>query len=106
MKILSWYYAVGAFLAGALIPIQTGYNAQLSGAMNGPMISQLAVYVVGLIAIFATTVALRVPLPTSDQVASAPIATWFAGGILSALYLVALITIAPRLGASTTVASS
>ncbi len=67
MNAASLYYATGAFLAGALIPIQTGYNAQLSRAMHGPMISALAVYIVGLIAIFAAAIALRVPVPTFER---------------------------------------
>ncbi len=104
MNSANLYYAIGAFLAGALIPIQTGYNTQLSRAMQGPMVSALAVYVVGLAVILGAMLALRAPLPTYEQIAAAPTPSWFAGGILSALYIFALITIAPRLGAASTVA--
>ncbi len=104
MNFANFYYALGAFLAGALIPIQTGYNTQLSRAMHGPIISALAVYAIGLLAILGATLAFRTPFPSQEQIAAAPPASWFAGGILSALYIFALITIAPRLGAASTVA--
>ena len=104
MAAISWLYALGAFFAGVLIPIQTGFNAQLARAMHGPMISVLAVYVVGLIAVALVTLALRTPMPSADQIAAAPMLSWVAGGLLSAVYVFALITLAPRLGAAPTVA--
>ena len=97
-------FMFGAILAGVLIPIQTGYNTQLARALHGPMLSAVAVYVVGLAAVIGMTVALRVPLPSSDQIAEAPLISWFAGGALSAVYILLLITLAPQLGAATTVA--
>jgi len=104
MSLTTLSYILGAVLAGVLIPIQTGTNTQLARAMHGPMVSVLAVYVIGLIFIGAAALVLRTPIPTAAQVASAPAASWFVGGILSAVYVVLLILLSPRLGSATTVA--
>jgi transporter family-2 protein len=104
MNFTTLLYMVGALFAGILIPIQTGFNTQLARAMHGPMISVLAVYVVGLALVLSVTLLMRTPLPTSEQIAAAPRLAWVAGGVLSALYVFLLIVLAPRLGAATTVA--
>jgi bacterial/archaeal transporter family-2 protein len=94
----------GALLAGVLIPIQTGYNMQLARAAHSPLISAIAVFAVGLVFLTAATLAMRVPPPSAKDAATAPIAAWFAGGVLAAVYVILLIVLAPRLGAATTVA--
>ncbi len=104
MNLTTFIYIVGALFAGVLIPIQTGYNTQLAKAMHGPMISVLAVYVIGLTFMLFVALLTRTPIPTAAQVVEAPRLAWFAGGILSALYVVLLVLLAPRLGAATTVA--
>jgi transporter family-2 protein len=104
MNLTTLLYIAGALFAGVLIPIQTGYNTQLAKAMHGPMVSVLAVYVVGLIFMLAVAVATQTPIPSMAQALDAPRLAWFAGGILSALYVVLLVVLAPKLGAATTVA--
>src|SRR5450631_4346599 len=94
----------GALFAGVLIPIQTGYNMQVARAAHSPMISALAVFGVGLVFLAAVTLAMRVAPPSAKDAAAAPLVAWFAGGVMSAIYVILLIVLAPRLGAATTVA--
>lgn len=100
---------LGAILAGALIPFQTAYNTQLARALQSPLISALAVFVAGLVAMLVIVAAARaagiIPAwPSAAQAASAPVVSWAAGGVLGALYIVLLIVLAPRLGAGAVVA--
>jgi len=104
MNLATSIYVLGAFLAGVLIPIQTGYNAQLAKAVHGPMVSAIAVFAVGLVVLALSAVLMRVPVPSGKEAASAPLASWFAGGVLAAVYVILLIVLAPKLGAATTVA--
>jgi transporter family-2 protein len=95
---------IGAVLAGALIPIQTGYNTQLARAMQSPLLSTTVIFIVGLILMTAVVTVLRVPLPTAEQAAGAPWFSWIAGGVLGSIYVILLVMLAPRLGAGAVVA--
>jgi bacterial/archaeal transporter family-2 protein len=90
-----------ALLAGGLLPIQAGANAQLSKSIASPLVATTLQLVVGasvllLIAIFAGSLAALAGL--SD------VPWWHAiGGLASALYVVSGILLFPRLGAVVTV---
>jgi len=101
---LTAVYVAGAIFAGVLIPWQTGYNMQLARALNSPFLSAIVIYVVGLTLLLALTVFMRVPLPTMASAATAPGFSWIAGGLLSMVYVLLLITLAPKLGAAPVVA--
>jgi bacterial/archaeal transporter family-2 protein len=94
----------GALLAGVLIPVQTGYNMQLARAVHGPMISALAVFAIGFVFLAAIALVMRVSTPSVKEAATAPLVSWFAGGVLAAVYVILLIVLAPRLWAATTIA--
>lgn len=104
MNWLNLGYMAGALGAGMLIPVQTGLNAQLGRALQGPFYSTMAVFVAGFAAMVAVVLATRTPVPSLDAAARAPVLSWFAGGFLGAAYIVALTMLAPRLGAAPTVA--
>lgn len=95
---------VGATLAGALIPIQTGFNTQLARALGSPVLSSIAIFAVGLVALLLLALVSRTPVPSWTAAAAAPGLSWVAGGLLAMLYLLALIVFAPKLGAATVVA--
>jgi transporter family-2 protein len=89
------------FVAGGLLAVQVGANAQLSRATGSPLAAsavQLAVGLVLLTAAAAAAGALGVlaPLP------HVPWWQWF-GGLASALYVTSAIVLFPRLGAVVTV---
>lgn len=100
---LTLLFLLGAVFAGSLIPIQTGFNTQLARALQSPIHSSIAIFVVGLAALAAYVVVVRIPLPTTAQIASVPVAAW-TGGLLALTYILLLITLAPKLGAVPTVA--
>jgi bacterial/archaeal transporter family-2 protein len=95
---------LAAVFAGALIPVQTGYNTQLARAIQSAYLSTTAVMVAGLLTMAIVLVITRTALPTMAQAASAPVLSWVAGGFLGAAYILLLITVAPKLGAGALVA--
>ena len=97
-------YMAGAAFAGMLIPIQTGYNAQLGRALQGPIYSTVAVFLAGLVALAIFALVTRTPVPPASMAARAPLVSWFAGGLIGATYIILLTTLVPRLGAAPTVA--
>jgi transporter family-2 protein len=104
---LNWWniaFMAGAIVAGMLIPVQTGYNAQLGRALQGPIYSTLAVFAAGFVALAIFAVVTQSPIPGATAAAHAPILSWVAGGVLGALYIIMLTTLVPRLGAAPTVA--
>ncbi len=97
-------YMAGAAFAGMLIPIQTGYNAQLGRALQGPIYSTIAVFIAGLVALAIFALVTQTQLPPASMAARAPFVSWFAGGLLGAIYIIMLTVLVPRLGAAPTVA--
>jgi bacterial/archaeal transporter family-2 protein len=90
-----------ALLAGMLLAVQAGANAQLSKAVGSPFAAttiQLGIGALVLAAVAALT-------GTLGAVAALPRAQWWhtLGGLASALYVVAGIVLFPRLGAIVTV---
>ena len=93
-----------ALLAGALLPTQAGANLQLRHLLGHPLAATLVSFVVGTVALAALVAALRVPLPIGAAWTRGEWWHWV-GGLLGAVYIVATIVAAPRLGAATLVAA-
>jgi transporter family-2 protein len=92
-----------ALLAGALLPVQTGINLQLRGAFGQPIVAALVSFVVGTAGLALLVAALRAPVPVAEAWDRGAWWHWI-GGLLGAVYIVAAIVLAPRLGAATLVA--
>jgi transporter family-2 protein len=94
-----------AALAGAALPVQAAINAGLSrqgattlwAAAISAGVTTLALVVIG-------SVVLRAPPPRASLLWQAPPWLW-TGGLLGGIVLVALIIVAPRLGAAAMIAS-
>src|SRR6478752_84686 len=93
-----------ALLAGALLPTQAGVNLQLRVMLGHPLAATLVSFVVGTLALAAVVAALRVPLPIGAGWSRSEWWHWV-GGLLGAVYILATIVVAPRLGAATLVAA-
>lgn len=93
-----------ALLAGAILPLQTGINLQLRGALGQPLPAALVSFVVGTVGLAILVGALRVPVPLGEAWDRGAWWHWV-GGLLGAVYVVASIVLAPRLGAATLVAA-
>ncbi len=95
-----WLYLLVCLVAGALMPLQAGVNAQLARWVGHPVTASLVSFAVGTLALFAYTVAMRPQLPPLAALASAPWWVW-AGGLLGSVFVTAAAAFAPRLGAAT-----
>jgi bacterial/archaeal transporter family-2 protein len=93
-----------ALLAGALLPVQTGINLQLRVVFGQPIVAALVSFIVGTIGLALLVAALRAPVPVGEAWVRSAWWNWI-GGLLGAVYIVAAIVLAPRLGAATLVAA-
>jgi transporter family-2 protein len=96
-----WSYVLFALLAGAMLPIQFGINAQLATWVGGSLRAALVSFVVGAIGLLAATLLVARGWP--DRAGDAPWWVWI-GGLLGAFYVLGSIVTAPKLGAATLVA--
>jgi transporter family-2 protein len=95
-----WVYLLVCLLAGALMPLQAGVNAQLARWVGHPVTASLVSFAVGTVVLFAYSAATRPPLPALDALAAAPWWVW-AGGLFGSVFVTAAAAFAPRLGAAT-----
>ncbi|HEX2291941.1 MAG TPA: DMT family transporter [Gaiellaceae bacterium] len=96
-----WSYLVFALLAGAMLPIQFGINAQLAHWVGGSMRAALVSFVVGALGLLVAVLLTARGWP--DRAEDAPWWVW-TGGLLGAFYVLGSIVTAPKLGAATLVA--
>jgi len=95
-----WLYLLVGLVAGALMPLQAGVNAQLARWVGHPVTASLVSFAVGTLALFAYTAAARPQRPPLAALAAAPWWVWV-GGILGSVFVTAAAAFAPRLGAAT-----
>ena len=100
---MPWLASISAFLAGALVTVQAGSNAQLKQGLGTPMPALLVNYVLGFTAVLGYALLTRVPWPAVGQATSIPWWAWL-GGAAGAFYGVAAILLAHSLGAATLMA--
>jgi len=93
-----------ALAAGVLLPVQAGVNAQLRSVVGSPLTAALVSFLVGTAGLGTAAVIFRAPMALRAAWAVSPWWLWV-GGLIGALYVVATIVLAPRLGAATLVAA-
>lgn len=93
-----------ALAAGVLLPVQAGLNAQLRSALGSPIAAAFVSFLVGTATLAAATLVFRVSFPVTRAWALTPVVQW-TGGIIGAVYVLAAVVLAPKLGAGTLVAS-
>ena len=93
-----------ALAAGVLLPVQAGLNAQLRSALGSPVAAALVSFLVGTAGLATIAVLLRTPLPLGRAWAATSPWQW-SGGLIGAVYVLAAIVLAPRLGAATLIAA-
>ena len=92
-----------ALLAGCLIPFQTTLNARLGTSLGNGIQATAVSFVVATLAMLLLMAATQTALPTAAQVGAVPPLAWL-GGVIGALYVTAVVLLAPRIGvASVTV---
>ena len=98
-----WPYLLFGFLAGAMLPIQFGINAQLASWLDSPLRATLVSFAVGTAALFVVMAAAYRDWPAGERIGGAPWWVWV-GGLLGAFYVLGSVVAAPKLGAATLVA--
>lgn len=93
-----------AVLAGVVLPVQAGINAQMRLHVGNPIVAALISFAVGTAALLGLVLTLRAPLPSGGALGRMPGWQWL-GGVLGAGYIAVTIVVAPRLGAATLVAA-
>ena len=93
-----------ALAAGVLLPVQAGLNAQLRSALGSPIAAALVSFLVGTAGLVTIALLLRTPLPVGRAWAATSPWQW-SGGLIGAVYVLAAIVLAPRLGAATLIAA-
>jgi transporter family-2 protein len=96
------YLAVAA-AAGMLLPLQALINAKASEALSGPLSAAFLNFAVGLVALIALLLAIRIPWPAASQIAQLPV--WaYTGGLFGAFFVAVGALVIPKLGAAPMVA--
>lgn len=99
MMTLLW--AVPAIAAGICVAIQTGVNTQLRTYVGSPLQAAFISFLVGAFAIAIVLVIRREMNFSFSVIKTTPWWVW-TGGLLGALYVSAIILIAPKIGAVAT----
>jgi bacterial/archaeal transporter family-2 protein len=93
-----------ALLIGVVLPLQAGVNAQLRVGLGHPLLAAATSFAVGTVALIVCAAAVRAPIPGAAALARLPWWYW-TGGLLGAVYVLAAVVLAPRLGAANLVAA-
>ncbi len=93
-----------AALAGALLPVQAGVNAQFRITLGDPLAATLTSFLIGSLALGLVTLGARIPLHLGQALGRTPWWHW-TGGLLGAVYVALIIVLAPRLGAAALIAA-
>ena len=89
------------FLAGAILPIQAGFNIQIGKSVQQPVFAAFASFLIGTVALFIYLVAIKFNFSSLGNSQSVSPIFWTAG-ILGAFYVASVIIIAPKLGTTLT----
>jgi len=93
-----------AIFIGALLPVQTGINAQLRTFLGHPITTALVSFGVGAIGLLVAVLSLGIPMPIAAAWSHTSWWQW-TGGLLGAIYIAGAVVLAPRLGAGTLIAA-
>jgi transporter family-2 protein len=93
-----------ALAAGVLLPVQAGLNAQLRSALGSPVAAALVSFLVGSATLVTAAMLLRISLPLGRAWSVTGMWQW-SGGVIGAVYVLAAVVLAPKLGAGTLVAA-
>jgi len=96
----TWFLLAIAFGVGALITMQVATNTRLKEAFGEAVPAVIVSSLIGVLILGVVTLLGRTPWPPTAQIVGAPWWAWL-GGLLGAVYAVATVLLARRLGAAT-----
>jgi len=89
-----------AVAIGFLLPVQTGVNAELRTYLGHPVAAAFVSFGVGTVGLLVAVLSLRIPVPLAEAWSQSAWWQW-SGGLIGAIYIAAVVVLAPRLGAGT-----
>ncbi len=98
-----WLYFLIALMGGMVLPMQAGLNSVLAKPVGGSYVASLLSFGVGTATLILFTICMRLPLPSWQNMTSAPWWAWL-GGVCGAFFVAVVTISAPKLGAITLVA--
>lgn len=102
-------FIVQSAIAGVLMPVQAGINAQLHREVGHPIGAAFVSFFVGTVALVVLYAILylgaRAPAPAFGKLVAAPWYLVYSGGLIGAFAVFTMLTLAPKLGASVLIAS-
>lgn len=90
-----------AIFAGVMLPIQAGLNSEIGRTVKSPVFAALISFLVGTIGLVLFLLATRASWANVKNGFQLPWYYW-TGGLMGAVYVVAIIMLAPRLGVALT----
>lgn len=96
-----FWLILAAIIVGFGVPAQAGINSQLGKALGNPFLASFSSFCVGVISVLGVMLVNQTAWPTMARLAGVPWWAW-TGGFFGALFVTAMILLAPRLGATTT----
>ena len=96
-----WPLMLAALVTGALVPLQLAFNGQLGGVTRNAFTASLIVFLVGALVLAIVVVTTRPNLPTMSELVAAPKTVWL-GGLIATGYIVAIVSLTPKLGVGLT----
>jgi transporter family-2 protein len=71
-----WIMVLLAFAAGMIVPVQFAVNAEMRGAVGGPVLAAAISFVVGTLALLVAVLVVREEVPSFSDLAGAPWWAW------------------------------
>lgn len=94
---VAWWLLALPFIAGTLIPLQTGINGQLARSLSSALTAAFISFFVGTIALLCVVLIQR-DIPALGTLRN--LSWWhYSGGLLGAIYITVAAFAAPRTGA-------
>jgi len=87
-----------AFIAGAAMALQAGFNAQLGELLNNTQLAAVVAFCASLLLGIVILLSVSSPLPSIATIKNVPIYLWFAGGVLSSLGISIIYFLIPKMG--------
>lgn len=95
------FWLLLALAAGAMMPTQAAINHKLALYVQHPVLSAFISFGVGAVALLAYILLTGIPVSQLALAKNAPAIAW-AGGLLGAFFVAAVVTLVPRLGVALT----
>lgn len=97
---MNYFYMALSALAGMALPFQVAMNGQIRQTLGHPLWGAISNFIAGLLILLVLAVVVRVPLPTTEIIAKAPLWAW-CGGLIGALFVMSAILAGPKIGSAT-----